>query len=90
MACLEGHTLPVMQQDILCQVEGFGDATAHGMDPHFAVPAGLEELLHHLEKHSQSLAPSHIDLGTLKKGPCCGQLEIIHQQICQCGYLIYE
>ena len=43
MTCFICHPLPVVLQDVLGQVESFGDARAHGVDQNFFVPS-VEEL----------------------------------------------
>lgn len=43
MTCFICHPLPIVLQDVLGQVESFGDARAHGVDQNFTVPS-VEEL----------------------------------------------
>lgn len=61
MTCFICHPLPVVLQDVLGQVESFGDARAHGVDQNFTVPS-VEELPHNLEEYRQVLTSRHIDL----------------------------
>ena len=43
MTCFICHQLPVVLQDVLGQMESFGDARPHSVDQNFTVPS-VEEL----------------------------------------------